>query len=166
MALTITPITVDHLPYLRLLYQGFLVEQAPSYPTFSDADLDQFVLTISRQLQYNPEFGGWVAIRGKKVVGFLAGNIEHRPIGQPSDYALVWWLYVTPRHRHTGVGLRLIDAGVDWLHDRGITMVEVSAVAGDDQWGQRGWTPVTTTYVMSVDAVRLRPQRRLRSLGG
>lgn len=148
----IEPATVMHLPWLRLLFVRWSAEFCVDYPTIDEEEYDNFVITISRNLTSNPDFYMLIAIVGRRVVGFLGGEIVHRPIGKPHRVGRAHWLYVIPKHRSKGVARQLIAAGLQWLATRDIDVVELSELsqknAGD--WERRGFEPFLTNYYLST----------------
>lgn len=150
----IAPLAPEHLGDVRRLYKLFLAEAPYAYPTFDEAELDNFVLTVVQHLQHPAStFHGWVAIVGKKVVGFLAGDIGQRAIGRPLRYGNAMWLFVHPAHRRRGIGRQLIAPAVTWLTEEGIEAVELFARHDDPQWAARGFTPYLTRYVAPLTTV-------------
>src|SRR5437762_13706212 len=118
MAYRIEPATMAHLPWLRLLFTRWTAEQPSEYPICDEEEYDNFVVAVSRHMNTNPQFAAFVAIIGRRVVGFLAGEIVERPIGKPHFIGRAHWMYVVPKHRGKGVGKMLIASGLAWLAER------------------------------------------------
>ena len=164
----IEPLQLHHLGDVRRLYRMLIEENPMTYPAFDAQELDNFVLAVVQNLTQRPHaFRGWVAIVGRKVVGFLAGDLGERAVGRPLRYGNAMWMYVHPLHRSKGLGYQLIQAGVAWFTDEGITHVELFARHGDTQWEERGWTPYLTRYVAPIEHVRqlLSTPRSVRDVG-
>lgn len=168
MALKIEPMRLDHLPYLRLLYQMMVTEHPVEYPIMDDEELDAFVVMVARQLNTNELFAGWVAIRGKKVIGFQAVEIMHRAIGKPHRFGMGHWIYIVPKHRGKGVSRELELHATQWLIGNDIEHLEFFALEGDDQWVKRGNKPMGHRYVADMhDAKRvLTALPKLQVVGG
>lgn len=168
MALKIEPIRLDHLPYLRLLYQMMLVEHPVEYPTMDDEELDNFVILVARQLNTNPLFAGWVAIRGKKVIGFTVVEIVERAIGKPHRFAMGHWIYIVPKHRDKNISRELQLATVHWLIANEIDKLEFFAEEDDEQWVRRGNRPLGHRYMADLsDALRVVSAiPKLQAVGG
>jgi len=147
-------VTFDHIPWVRLLYSRLVAEERASYPIIDEAELDQFVITLARMIP-QPQFWCSVAVIGRKVVGFLAGELYERPVGRPHKVCNPYWLYVTPKHRHKGVTRQLIAAGVEWLTAQQVEAVELSEAWGrQQQWERRGFHPYLVRYTVSVPELR------------
>jgi GNAT superfamily N-acetyltransferase len=154
---TIVPMTLAHLPAVRLLYKILVEEKQPLYPVFDDEELDNFTRCLAQCLVHpeQPErWPGWVAMIGDLVVGFLFGEREIRIVGKPKDIWVAHWMVVRPGYRGQGVGQALSRAGIAWLTARNVPLVELAAFAGDEQWQARGWAPILTRYVASVETIR------------
>ena len=143
--------TVNDLPWLRVLFAQSLKEIGPfTYPTMDDAELDEFVRSVYIHLTQNPDFRVFVAEEDGKIVGFLGGQLDGRSVGRPHVIARPHWLYIEPSARKKGVATALMQAGLVWLRERGITHVECFGMAGDDGWARRGFTPFMVLYQVSV----------------
>lgn len=155
MAYRIEPATVMHLPWLRMLFVRWTAEFCVEYPIIDEEEYDNFVVTISRNLTANPDFYMPVAIIGRRVVGFLGGEITHRPIGKPHRVGRAHWLYIVPKHRHKGVSKQLIAAGLQWLATKDVDTVELSelSMANAGDWERRGFAPFLTNYYLSTSGI-------------
>lgn len=155
MALKIEPITVDRLGSIRRLFEMMTIEHLSTvnYPIIDEQEVDNFCVQLHRQLS-NPYFGGWVAIRGHRCVGFLTAEVQERLIGKPNIFIFVHWLYVHPKHRQRGVARRLTAAGYEWsktCFHHPLTHIEVFAQPGDTQWERRGFQADITKYVLPIE---------------
>lgn len=154
--LTVVPMSIIHLPAVRLLYQQLIVEKQPPYPIIDEEELDNFTRCLAQCLLHpeQPErFPGWVAVIDGTVVGFLFGEREQRIVGKPKDIWVAHWMVVRPGYRGQGVGKAMVRVGTAWLRQRGIPLVELAAFAGDEQWKARGWMPILTRYVATVETI-------------
>ena len=64
---------------------------------------------------------GWVVEDGGEVVAFAIGNVVDGSI---------WALFVDPSHEGRGLGRRLHDAMVEWLHSRGLARLWLTTDPG------------------------------------
>jgi GNAT superfamily N-acetyltransferase len=154
--LQIVPMTIIHLPAVRLLYALLIDEKQPPYPIIDAEELDNFTRCLAQCLLHpeQPErFPGWVAVIDSTVVGFLFGERETRIVGKPKDIWVAHWMVVRPGYRDHGIGKAMVRAGIAWLRERGVPLVELAAFAGDEQWKARGWTPILTRYVATVETI-------------
>lgn len=149
----ILPASYEHLGWLRLLYARFAAEMPVDYPEYTNEDLDNFVLVVAQKLRDDPNFGCFVAIIGRRCVGFVGGELLTRPLGTPHAFAQAHWLYVVPRHRGKGVARQLIAAGAMWIAAHNIEVLECFGHTGDDGWARRGFTPYLTKYYMPLPAL-------------
>jgi len=142
----------SHIPWLRMLFLRWVVEYPCEYPIIDDEEYDNFVLAVSRHMQSNPDFGCWVALKGRRVVGFIAAEINFRPIGKPRVVGTIHWLYVVPKHRNAGVTTALSQQVFDWCKSRQITTIEFGeTVAQQGEWQRRGYKLFHLRYVATVE---------------
>jgi GNAT superfamily N-acetyltransferase len=75
------------------------------------------------------------------------------------DRCVLWGMWVRPRSRRRGVGVKLVDAVVVWARDRGLQSVELSvtdAVPGARAfYVQRGFQPVGAPAPLAEDPSRM-----------
>lgn len=64
---------------------------------------------------------GWVVEDGGEVVAFAVGNVVDGSI---------WALFVDPSHEGRGLGRRLHDVMVEWLHSRGLARLWLTTDPG------------------------------------
>ena len=64
---------------------------------------------------------GWVVEDGGEVVAFAIGNVVDGSI---------WALFVDPSHEGRGLGRRLHDVMVEWLHSRGLARLWLTTDPG------------------------------------
>ncbi len=162
-AVTVTPATVEHLPWIRVLFDRLVAEgkakHLPAYPLMDAEESDAFTLAIYRHLTTNPQFGAWVASVDGEVIGFLAGEIAERAIGRPHRFAAPHYLYVDPAHRAEGgkhgAAALLIEASLAWARAQGVTHIEVAALEGDTQWEDRGLRPYLRKFYVPIEELRV-----------
>lgn len=145
MAYRIEPATVMHLPWLRMLFVRMGAEQAISHPQFDEEEYDNFIVLTARHLANNPNYFCFVAIIGRRVVGFITGEICDRAVGKPHRYGECYLIYVVPKHRKHGVSLMLSAAGIQWVLDRGVTSIEWTR-RFDDHAFENNAIPYITRY--------------------
>jgi RimJ/RimL family protein N-acetyltransferase len=145
-----------------------VTEYPVEYPAMDEEELDNFVVHVARQLNDNPHFAGWVAIRGRKVIGFTIVEICERAIGKPHRFAMGHWIYIVPKHRDKHISRELQLATVQWLMQNNIDKLEFFANEGDDQWVRRGNRPLGHRYVADLsDALRVVSAiPKLQAVGG
>jgi len=142
----------SHIPWLRMLFLRWSLEFPCDYPTMDDEEYDNFVLAVSRHMQSNPDFGCWVAMKGRRVVGFIAGEISSRMIGKPRVVCTVHWLYVVPKHRAANVGSILTAQLFTWLRSRQIHTIEFGETAAQQgAWAKRGFKLFNLRYVTTIE---------------
>jgi GNAT superfamily N-acetyltransferase len=76
---------------------------------------------------------GWVAERGAEIVAFAIADRAARSI---------FALFVLPDHENQGLGTRLLDLALRWLHENGTTIVWLTTGPGTKAAGfyeRRGW---------------------------
>jgi GNAT superfamily N-acetyltransferase len=105
-----------------------------------------------RRLESDPTCLVWLAA-DRAPVGFLAGEVWTRPVGQPTAVWFGEWMYVVPECRGEGIGLALFRALIAACRARGLTHVECLSTAGDRQWQRRGWTETACRYTRPVEAL-------------
>jgi GNAT superfamily N-acetyltransferase len=154
MAYRIEPGTLIHVPWLRLFFMRWTAEVDPGYPAIDEEEYDNFVITVTRNLTMNPDFYLAVAIIGRRVIGFLGGEVSLRPIGKPHRFGRAHWLYVVPKHRGKGVAKQLIAHGLAWMAERGLDVCELSELAAmHGDWERRGFQPFLINYYQPVAAI-------------
>jgi GNAT superfamily N-acetyltransferase len=78
----------------------------------------------------------WVAERGESIVGFAMAD--------QSDGS-IFALFVRPADEGRGIGSRLLDLAVQWLWQRGRTVIMLTTGPGTRAaafYARRGWTDV------------------------
>jgi GNAT superfamily N-acetyltransferase len=147
---------LDHRALERLC-AALLREHQQRYPECypalpPDTAAARYAAEWQRRLDSDPTCLVWLA-DDRAPVGFLAGEVWTRPVGQPTAVLYAEWMYVVPECRHQGIGLALIRHLVAACRTRGLTHVECQTVAGDRQWQRRGWTETQRRYMRSVEAL-------------
>lgn len=148
----------EDIPSLRLAFARMLKETdatGPGYPTHDARALDTFTLVCAQRLEHDPALLAYVALDDVTggLDGFLGGEIAERLIGTPTRFGAAHWLYVEPHARGRGVARALVRAGVADLLEAGVTVVELAARWGDEQWRTRGWYPFLVHHVLPLEAV-------------
>lgn len=133
MGSTIRRAKEEELPEVAKLQAAFLGEHAEAY------DPDFYALTErateswiswARERLDDPRFCLLVADDGSSIAGYVSGWIETRPpIYQMSEIGYLSNLYVSPRHRGTGVGSALNSALLDWFREKDVVIVELAVDA-------------------------------------
>jgi len=94
-----------------------------------------------------PVAASFVAIDGKRLVGFISGAIEqNQPDRLPERHVAVGQLYVAESHRRRGLGLQLFQAIADWASAQdGVSHFEMPVLAADAEamsfWQSIGFSP-------------------------
>jgi len=148
--------TYTDLPALRGAYIAFCEEQMARmpipYPRMDAEEYDNFVVVLVRALG-QPSFRCWIAEGfGQEILGFLGASIEERAVSKPHRYGYVHWLWVRPDSRGHGIGRSLCAPGFAWYVSEGIEELEIRAIAGDEQWARRGWSPIVATHLVTKTA--------------
>lgn len=63
----------------------------------------------------------WVAISGKKIVGFSAADLQD---------SCIWALFLLPHWEGQGLGRALLERAVEWLAQRGCSTIWLNTAAG------------------------------------
>jgi len=159
---------LEHLYWIRLLWEMLAVEKPAIHPQFDEHSPDEFTRAVAKAMQ-DPAipFAAFLAFKGHRAIGLLAGEIRYRPIGVPHYYGAAHWLYVRPEHRDKGVAGELILAGLQWLreqeipalgnghHTTHVDTVEVVSTYGDKSWEERGFTPFAIYHMRDVSDIAL-----------
>lgn len=148
----IEPARFEHLPWLRMLFMRWCIEQAFPYPEQEESDADNFVLAVAEKIRTaDPNFQVLVAIKGRRVVGFIGSDIYTRLFGKPKTFARGLWLYVVPKHRSHGCATQLMQVGIGWLRSKGVTHLEADEMGTSDEWERRGFHVYMKKYFIPLD---------------
>jgi ribosomal protein S18 acetylase RimI-like enzyme len=97
-----------------------------------------------------------VARDGDDVAGFVRFDVDHGPLSQSVKRGIVRDLYVVSGRRGEGIGSRLLDHAEATLRDRGVDVVAVEAVAGNDDavrfYERRGYRPHRIEFEREVES--------------
>lgn len=152
--------TLADLTTLRLFWEALVGEQARAHLQLGEGDTlrwtSEMAMRLERQASGDPAVYVRIAEDESDPVGFLSGWVEDRAVGEPHRYWVADHLYVTPEHRGEGVGRALIEDGFDYAEAHGLSTLECVAVAGDEQWARRAWTPILVRYTTTVSQARAR----------
>lgn len=166
----VRPAALADLTALRLLWSALCREGNFAYPDIQPDDRTRWTAdmaqTLERQMAGDPTTCTLIALDDAGTpLGFLTGWLQERRIGSPHRFWVVDHLYVVPaaRGRLPGVGPQLILSALDYVAPLQIDVLELHAMAGDDQWARHGWTPVMTRYASTVARVRRRLERGKKS---
>ena len=76
----------------------------------------------------------FVAVKGKKLIGYATGNLEkNRPIYKLKSYGVLGSLFVVPEQRGKGVGNLLRHAVFEWFESKKLKHVEIGVMAGNKE---------------------------------
>lgn len=152
MEAVVRPAEIGDLFWLRMLLGQLFAEMPAAYPSPDQKDFEtQTALLAARLGSNDPTLVCYVAEHDNVVVGFMQGDILHRP-ARPHIYLFLNFFYVVPGFRGQGIG-RTISTHM--LHDSveaGVEVCEFVAQAGDKQWRQRGWATVGVVHSLPVHA--------------
>ena len=152
MIYRIEPARYEHLPWLRMLYMRWMAEQPIAYPESDASDVDNFVLALADKIRTeNSNFVLLVAIKGRRVVGFIGGDVQERLLGKPKRYGRALWIYVVPKHRQHGCAAQLMEAGGLWMRTQNVDVVEVDEMGNSTEWERRGLTPYMRKYWIPLE---------------
>ncbi|MFX0123451.1 MAG: GNAT family N-acetyltransferase [Candidatus Hodarchaeota archaeon] len=70
------------------------------------------------------------AVEGKQIVGFIIPSISNNP--EQKETGNINWLGVIPSHQHRGIGSVLMSYGIQWLRERGCTIIELNVRADNE----------------------------------
>lgn len=157
--------TLADLTALRLFWGALCAEQQRHYLTVGPEDQQRWTgemaTRLERQSAGDPAVYVRIAVADDgRLLGFLSGWIEERYVGQPHRYWVADHLYVLPEARGDGIGTALVADGIAYAIAQGVPHLECVAIAGDDQWGRRGWAPILVRYATTADQIGQYHSRR------
>jgi ribosomal protein S18 acetylase RimI-like enzyme len=129
----IRPLQEADLPTVRALLGALIRQHAEAEPDIIRPveELDPFEngSTPEESLRL-------VAVENARVVGFIQGAIETSPPHaalQDRHYFAIYDLVVQPDMRRHGVATRLLEACLAWVHEQGLTDVELNVFAFNEE---------------------------------
>lgn len=140
----------EDLPAVIRLWQALQEHSAAHDPrlTPSIGAADWFLGFLRDELD-NASTALFVAERDGELVGYVLGQILHRPTLQSGDCGYVADLYVSDSRRGQGIGRRLFHALRDWFRARGLTAIELQIVranpASQAFWRKMGFSDFLRT---------------------
>jgi len=92
-----------------------------------------------------------IARDGTRLVGYAVGRITHLPpFFEHRHRGYIHDVYVREPHRHRGIGRRLIAEILSWFARRGVTVVELT-VAANNEDGASFWRKLGfETYMLQM----------------
>lgn len=92
-----------------------------------------------------------IARDGDELVGYAVGRITHLPpFFEHRRRGYIHDVYVRMPHRHRGIGRRLINEILAWCARQGVTVVELT-VAANNQEGESFWRKLGfKTYMLQM----------------
>jgi ribosomal protein S18 acetylase RimI-like enzyme len=93
-----------------------------------------------------------IAKDGPQIIGYAIGRITTLPSFEHRFRGYIHDVYVRETYRRQGVGRRMVEAILDWLRSRGVTIVELTVAANNDAtafWERMGFE--TYMYQMKAD---------------
>jgi GNAT superfamily N-acetyltransferase len=111
------------------------------YPVWLEEDEDYCFLT---------------AVDGtEEIVGFIHAELWYPPPTEtPSQEVYVNALYVSPEHRHQGVGSRLVAGVKDWARERDLDQLRFGVLHANEE-GRYFWEAHGATTFVDVMTVQL-----------
>ena len=143
------PGTTDDIPGLRALGEAVVPPTyGPIDAAYAQRMLDEwwtperFADSLPRVRMLVAELDGQLV--GMTTLGWLSAS--HRDFPHVTgDREVMWKLYVHPNHQGRGIGSRLLDLAVQWLWQRGRTVITLTTGPGTRAaafYARRGWTDV------------------------
>ncbi len=85
----------------------------------------------------------FVAVKGKKLIGYATGNLEkNKPVYKLKSYGVFGSFFVVPEQRGKGVGNLLRHAVFEWFKSKKLKHVEIVVMVGNkktkkiyEHWG-------------------------------
>lgn len=156
----VRPATLADLTPLRVMWEALWHELPATYPILEPDDKARWTADMATrlecQLHGDRTVCTFIAVDDDHTpLGFLCGRAEERLVGHPRRYWIVDHIYVVPaaRGRWRGIGPALIEASLAYIEPLGIDVLELVAIAGDEHWKRRGWTPILTRYMTTTKTV-------------
>lgn len=152
MPTVVRPAEIGDLFWLRMLLGQLFAEMPAAYPSPDTKDFEtQTALLAARLGSHDPNLVCYIAEHEKVVVGFMQGDILHRP-ARPHTYLFLNFFYVVPGFRGSGVGRAISNHMLQQAVEAGVEVCEFVAQAGDKQWRRRGWATVGIVHSLPVHA--------------
>ena len=97
----------------------------------------------------------WVALAGRKVVGFCMAVIEDNPpVLVLKQHGQIEALAVTRRWRAKGVGARMVKRARKWFSEKGVRRIEARVAKANKVstafWAKIGFSPYLETVFLEV----------------
>ena len=124
--------TEDAVLLARLGRDTFIAASADFGVTYRPEDMAAFLdanhtEAANAVLLADPDAAVWIAEKDGEPVGYAAATrCDIRPIDHP-DAGEIRRLYLAPQAQGTGLGAALMTAMLEWLEERGLAPVYVSA---------------------------------------
>jgi ribosomal protein S18 acetylase RimI-like enzyme len=138
-------------------FEGMAVHAAidPRFPLTQDAE-PKFANYLSEVLKDRNAFV-FVAENASSIVGYCLARISQHPsVFTRQTYGYINDLFVTSKHRRTGIGKALFETTASSLRGRGVRDLEVSLVPSNDMassfWRKLGFTQRLETLRLETDA--------------
>jgi GNAT superfamily N-acetyltransferase len=121
--LKIRPATPDDLPTILNFEQGIIEAERPFDPTLLEGKFHYYDLGARIA---DPDAAVVVAeYNGKLIAGGSAVIKQGNPYNIFKDYAFLGFMFVEPEYRGMGVNRLIIEALVDWSHQRGLKEIRL-----------------------------------------
>lgn len=156
-------VTLEDLPWLRLLNTKWHAEQPSPRITMDEEEFDRYILYIARQLN-DPNFLCVLAFIGHRAIGYLTSIIIERAYGKPQLLVRGLEWYVIPKHRGRGVARLLLGRLAHWAREHNLTHLEFNAAPGASIWSKYDFTLNTVDYATTFDELStklLRPKLKV-----
>jgi ribosomal protein S18 acetylase RimI-like enzyme len=99
-----------------------------------------------------------VAESDGNIVGFVSVAIKSRaslPMFHPKRYGLIDDVVLTTTHRRTGLGKKLFNAALDWIHARGLQSVQVQVWNANSEavefYSRQGFSSICTRMELNLN---------------
>ncbi len=131
--------TPDDLPTILIFEQGIIEAERPFDPTLQEGKFHYYDLGARIA---DPDAAVVVAEdNGKVIAGGSAVIKQGNPYNIFKDYAFLGFMFVEPEYRGLGVNRLIIEALVDWSHQRGLREIRLQ-VYSDNQPAIRAYEKV------------------------
>ncbi len=127
----------EHLPGLIEVWKEFMDFHSDINPHFRRGKTgDVAFRKYLRDIMTSPETVVFVAVDGKKMVGYALLQIRTPPpVYDTATFGLLSDMAVAGEYRRQGIGEKLLKRSLAWFRSKGVTWIELSVITGNEVGG-------------------------------